>query len=84
MPESRRRKKPAQIYTPPPKRSPNKTPSPPWYGGLILALFGIGVVWLVLYYTTNGTLPVSALNGWNVLVGFGFIIGGFGLSTRWR
>jgi hypothetical protein len=27
---------------------------------------------------------VSELGNWNLLVGFGFIIAGFGLSTQWR
>jgi len=27
---------------------------------------------------------VSGLDNWNLLVGFGFIIAGFALSTQWR
>ena len=29
-------------------------------------------------------LVASDLDNWNLLVGFGFIIAGFGLSTQWR
>jgi hypothetical protein len=29
-------------------------------------------------------LPVSALGNWNLIVGFAFIVGGFGISTQWR
>jgi hypothetical protein len=51
----------------------------------MLALFGIGVLWLVVFYITEGNMPlVSSLENWNLLVGFGFIIAGFGLSTQWR
>jgi hypothetical protein len=50
----------------------------------MLAAFAIGLVWLVLYYLTGGSLPVEAWGNWNVLAGFGFLIVGFGLSTRWR
>jgi hypothetical protein len=51
----------------------------------MLALFGIGVLWLVVFYITEGDMPlVSGLENWNLLVGFGFIIAGFGLSTQWR
>jgi hypothetical protein len=33
----------------------------------------------------HGRLPgVSEIGNWNLLVGFGFIIAGFGLSTQWR
>ena len=86
MPVSRKRKKAA--YTPPtsPTAGPKKKgPSPVWLAPLMLALFGIGVLWLVTFYITQGDMPlVSDLGNWNLLVGFGFIIAGFGLSTQWR
>ena len=90
MPESRKRKKAA--YTPPqPAGGPvrkKKGPSPRWLAPLMLALFGLGVLWLVVFYLTEGRmggLPVASdLSNWNLLVGFGFIIAGFGLSTQWR
>lgn len=85
MPVSRKRKKVA--YTPPPTTtSPRKRkPSPVWLAPLMLALFGIGVLWLVVFYITQGDMPfVAGLENWNLLVGFGFIIAGFGLSTQWR
>jgi len=47
-------------------------------------LVGPGVIWLILFYVTNNALPVSALNNWNLLVGFGFIVAGFAVSTQWR
>jgi hydrogenase-4 membrane subunit HyfE len=85
VPVSRKRKKPA--YTPPPTAtgSNKRKPSPVWLAPLMLTLFGIGVLWLVVFYITQGDMPlVSGLNNWNLLVGFGFIIAGFGLSTQWR
>ena len=85
MPVSRKRKKAA--YTPPPTATgPKKRkPSPVWLAPLMLALFGIGVLWLVVFYITEGNMPLVAdLQNWNLLVGFGFIIAGFGLSTQWR
>ena len=85
MPVSRKRKK--ATYTPPATAtSPTKRkPSPVWLAPLMLALFGIGVLWLVVFYITEGNMPlVSGLENWNLLVGFGFIIAGFGLSTQWR
>jgi hypothetical protein len=51
---------------------------------LMLACFLVGIVWLVLFYVTGGSLPIKALSNWNLLIGFGFIIGGFGISTQWR
>jgi Cell division protein CrgA len=59
--------------------------SPPWFGAAIVAMFGLGVLWLVLYYTTSGgVVGQRDLGGWNILVGFGFICAGFGLATQWR
>lgn len=85
MPVSRKRKKVA--YTPPPTTTSvrKRKPSPVWLAPLMLALFGIGVLWLVVFYITQGDMPfVAGLENWNLLVGFGFIIAGFGLSTQWR
>ena len=87
MPVSRKRKKAA--YTPPATATtPNKRkPSPVWLAPLMLALFGLGVLWLVVFYITEGNMPVVDglyADNWNLLIGFGFIIAGFALSTQWR
>ena len=82
MPKSRVRKK--AVFTPPPTRSPKKRVSPPWVAPLMVGLFLIGIVWLILFYVTNNALPISALENWNLLVGFGFIVAGFAVSTQWR
>ncbi len=92
MPESKKRKRPERSRPPasaaaarPVKK---KGPSPRWLAPLMLTLFGIGVLWLVVFYITQGGmggLPVASdLDNWNLLIGFGFIIAGFGLSTQWR
>ncbi|HVE74613.1 MAG TPA: cell division protein CrgA [Mycobacteriales bacterium] len=88
MPVSRKRKK--EVYKPPP--SPTSTrrrrPSPIWLAPLMLTLFGIGILWLVVFYLSNGGmggLPYAEdWNNWNLVVGFGFIVVGFALSTQWR
>jgi len=82
VPKSRVRAK--ASYTPPPTRSSKKRVSPPWVAPLMLGLFAIGIVWLVLFYVTGGSLPVKSLDSWNLLIGFGFIVAGFGVSTQWR
>ena len=86
MPVSRKRKKaayaPATTTTGGPVK---KGPSPRWLAPLMLVLFGIGVLWLVVFYISQGEMPVvGELGNANLLVGFGFIIAGFGLSTQWR
>lgn len=83
MPESKKRKK---AYDTPlaPKEVKKKGPSPVWLAPLMLVLFGVGVLWLVTFYISQQQYPVSALGNGNLLVGFAFIIAGFGLSTQWR
>ena len=84
MPKSRVRQK--AVYTPPPpKVSAAKKTSSPWVGPTIVAGLLVGLAWIVIYYTTNGSFPgMSALGGWNLVVGFVFIIAAVGLSTQWR
>jgi NADH:ubiquinone oxidoreductase subunit 2 (subunit N) len=44
-----------------------------------------GLIWIALFYITGGTTPLqSAIGDWNLVAGFGFIIVGVGLSTKWR
>ena len=90
MPESRKRKRPERTRRPAAGAAVTKKkgPSPRWLAPLMLALFGIGVLWLVVFYLTQGRmggLPgIEGLGNSNLLVGFGFIVAGFGLSTQWR
>jgi Cell division protein CrgA len=82
VPKSRVRAK--ASYTAPPARSAKKRVSPPWVAPLMLGCFLVGIVWLVLFYVTGGNLPIKSISNWNLLVGFGFIISGFVVSTQWR
>lgn len=87
MPESRRRK--PKKSSPPPGPAPvkvtRKGPSAPWVPALMLALFLIGIAWLLTYYFSSGGFPgMSALGGWNVFVGFSFVVVGLGVATQWR
>lgn len=85
MPKSRIRKK--ADYTPPPaaKQSTNiKLTNSSWVAPVMLAMFALGLAWIVVFYVTDGSLPIDSFNNWNILVGFGFIAAGFGVSTRWK
>jgi NAD/NADP transhydrogenase beta subunit len=62
-----------------------KGPSPVWLAPLMLLLFAVGILWLVVFYLANGDMPVlPSLGNGHLLVGFGFIVAGFVLSTQWR
>lgn len=83
MPRSRIRRRFA--FTPP-KRGPQavRVGSPRWLVPLMIACFVLGLLWVVAYYVTQTEYPVGAWGLWNMGVGFGLIIVGFALSTRWK
>jgi hypothetical protein len=86
VPKSRIRKK-KDTYAPPDKRQPQKIDmraGARWVAPLMLALFVIGLAWIVVYYVTQTDLPVESLGDWNLVVGFGFIALGFVVSTQWK
>jgi hypothetical protein len=83
MPESKGRGKPTAGPPPVPKKDV-PTASPRWLVPVMLACFIIGLLWIVLYYIAPGMPVLSALGNWNMAIGFGLIMIGFGLSTKWR
>ncbi|MGQ0846737.1 MAG: cell division protein CrgA [Sporichthyaceae bacterium] len=51
---------------------------------IMLGLFGIGLVWIVVYYVSSADYPIPAAGNYNLLIGFGFITGGFIAATKWQ
>ena len=89
MPESKKRKKSgAPTMTGAVRPTKKRGPSPFWLAPLMLTMFGIGVLWLVVFYITansTGGMPLTGdLGNVNLAIGFGFIVVGFALSTQWR
>jgi hypothetical protein len=83
VPKSRTRQK--AVYTPPPPKTSRRKVSAPWVGPAIVACLVVGLAWIVVYYTTQGSIPgMSTIGAWNLVIGFAFIIGGVALSTTWR
>ena len=88
MPESKGRKK--DVYTPPPtgkgERKVAKIGSPSWLAPTMVALFVIGLTYIVVYYIAGAQIPgMQSLSPIvNVGIGFAFIAGGFFLATRWK
>lgn len=60
--------------------------NPVWLIPTMLGLFIIGIAWVVIFYMTAeiGGYPIPFLKYGNFVAGFGFILGGFGLATRWK
>ena len=83
MPESKGRNK--AVYTPPRSAKKDPGPNPRWYVPLMLGLMLLGLVWVVTYYISGANqYPVPALGRWNLGVGFGLMMAGFLMTTRWR
>ena len=81
MPKSRIRKKSDYIA---PNKAAVKVGSPAWLVPLMVGLLVGGLAWIVVYYVTSAAWPVGGWGNWNILVGFGFIAVGFGVSTQWK
>ncbi len=82
MPKSRTRSK--AVYTPPPKSTKGRV-SPRWLVPTMLGCLLLGLVWIALFYITNGSTPIqNSIGSWNLVVGFGFVIAGLGLATKWH
>ena len=87
MPKSRIRKKvkeertvQAQVV----QSTPEPTESPRWLAPVMLAMFLLGLAWIVVYYITQTKYPVPNLGAWNMGIGFVFVGIGFSVATRWR
>ncbi len=81
MPKSRVRKK--TVYTPPPRSSKSQV-SPPWLVPVMVGCLVLGLAWIAVYYVSGQKLPISALQNWNLVVGFALIVAGTMLATKWR
>jgi hypothetical protein len=82
MPESRLRRKGA--FTPPPPKSSAPKPNPQWFAPLMVFFLLAGLVWVVVYYLTTGGYPIPGIGNWNLTAGFGVLLFGFGMLTKWR
>lgn len=82
MPESSVRKK--APFTPPPVRSTARKPNPRWFVPVMLGLMVLGLIWVVVFYISETSYPIPRIGTWNLLIGFGLLLTGFGMTTRWR
>lgn len=82
MPESRIRRKAA--FTPPAAKSGPPKPNARWFVPVMVGLLLLGLAWIVTYYISRGDYPVPNIGDWNLLAGFGILLTGFVMTTRWR
>ena len=83
MPESKPRKKTARATEPVSSTQAYK-PNPVWFKPVMFGLMIIGLLWIITFYVSEGTLPVGTWGSWNIMAGFGIAIVGFLMTTRWR
>ena len=50
----------------------------------MVTLMLIGLVWVVAFYLTAGQYPIPNIQYWNLGIGFGLMLIGFMMTTRWR
>jgi len=51
----------------------------------MLGLMLLGLLWVVAFYVSdNGSFPIPNIRYWNLVIGFGLMISGFLMTTRWR
>jgi len=82
VPESKGRAK--ASYTPPPRRTKALGPNPVWFVPVMVGLMVIGLLWVVTFYVMEAKYPIPDVGYWNLAIGFGFMITGFIMTTRWR
>lgn len=82
MPESRIRRK--STYKAPTAKSTEPQQNGRLFLPIMLGLFILGLAWIVVYYLTEGKYPVTSFGNWNLVAGFGVLIAGFMMATRWK
>ena len=84
MPESKGRAKP--THTPPPQgKSKTTMANPPWFVPVMLGLMLLGLLWVVTFYVmAPKSFPIPGIDSWNLIIGFGLMVTGFMMTTRWR
>jgi hypothetical protein len=60
------------------------TPNPVWYKPVMFGFMIVGLLWIIVFYVSQGLFPIPDLGSWNILVGFGIAFIGFIMTTRWR
>ncbi|MET0844073.1 MAG: cell division protein CrgA, partial [Mycetocola sp.] len=55
-----------------------------WFKPVMFGFMLLGLAWIIVFYVSQGALPIAALESWNIVVGFGIAFIGFLMTTRWR
>ncbi|GAA0305922.1 cell division protein CrgA [Kineococcus aurantiacus] len=58
--------------------------TPRWWIYLMVTFMVVGLAWIVVFYLSSSLLPVPGWDNWNLVAGFGLVLVGFAMTTRWR
>ncbi len=58
--------------------------NPVWFKPIMFGFLIIGFLWIIVYYLSQGRLPVASLADWNILVAFGIALVGFLMMSNWK
>jgi len=87
MPISKRRKpKDTKVSETSTNLEPINLDGPRWIAPAMVTFFILGLIYIVTFYIAGSSVPImNSLNAlWNIAIGFGFLMIGFILSTKWR
>ncbi|MBK8734301.1 MAG: cell division protein CrgA [Actinomycetales bacterium] len=59
-------------------------PNPTWWAPVFVTLLVLGLIWIVVFYVTQGAWPIQAFGYWNLIVGFGLLLTGFAMTMKWK
>lgn len=65
-------------------RTGENAPNPVWFKPVMFGFMLLGLAWIIVFYVSQGTLPIPDLGNLNILIGFGIAFIGFLMTTRWR
>jgi hypothetical protein len=69
------------------RRASRDTANPVWFKPLMFGFMLLGLLWIVVFYISGGTLPIpfpAESSSWNILIGFGIAFVGFLMTLWWK
>ena len=76
--------RPSSKPVPSEDRSGEPVPNPVWFKPVMFGFMIVGLFWIIVFYITNGQFPIAEAGSWNIAIGFGILLIGFLMTTRWR
>ena len=58
--------------------------SPAWWAPTFVTLMIVGLLWVVVFYISQGIYPIPKIGQWNIAVGLATMMVGFLMTLRWR